>query len=71
MRRSSLWKEGYRMKRALKLIALGYIVAALVTLGLERAGVYQCACLPNCWCKQPGLKVFRWVFPRFHRLPPA
>ncbi len=62
-------KEAF-MKRALKLTALGYVLAGLVALGLERAGVYECGCEPDCWCKRPGLNVFRWVFPRFHRLPP-
>jgi hypothetical protein len=56
------------MRRALKLIAFAYIGVGLVALGLERAGVYTCACEPDCWCKRPGLNVFRWVFPRFHRL---
>jgi hypothetical protein len=56
------------MRRALKLIAFAYIGAGLVALGLERAGLYECACEQDCWCKRPGLNVFRWVFPRFHRL---
>jgi hypothetical protein len=59
------------MKRALKLMAFGYVAAGLIALGLERAGFYGCACEPECWCKQPGLNVFRWVFPRFHRLRPS
>jgi len=57
------------MKRALKLMAVGYVLAGLIALGLERAGVYECGCEPDCWCRRPGLNVFRWVFPRFHRLP--
>jgi hypothetical protein len=56
------------MKRALRLLVVGYLIAGLVALALERAGVYQCACDPDCWCKRPGLNVFRWVFPRFHRI---
>ncbi len=55
------------MKRAARLILLGYVAAGLVGLALERAGVYECACDPDCWCKRPGLSVFRWVFPRFHK----
>ncbi len=58
------------MKRALTLVVLGYVLAGFVSLGLKRAGVYKCACQPDCWCKRPGLNVFRWVFPRFHRLRP-
>jgi len=58
------------MKRALKLTVLGYVLVGLLALGLERAGVYECGYEPNFWCKRPGLKVFRWVFPRFHQLRP-
>lgn len=57
------------MKRAVGLLVLGYLFAALVGLGLERAGLSPCGCAPDCWCKRPGLSVFRWVFPRFHRAP--
>ena len=28
-----------------------------------------CSCYPDCWCKKPGLSLFRWVFPRFHHNP--
>jgi hypothetical protein len=56
------------MKRVLTLMAFGYVVVGLIALGLERSGVYECGCTPECWCKRPGLNVFRWVFPRFHRL---
>ena len=55
------------MKRALKLGVLGYVLAGLIALGLERAGVYQCGCEPDCWCKRPGLSLFRWVLPRWHK----
>ena len=42
--------------------------AAVYGLLLERAGKMQCACLPSCWCKQPGLMVFRWITPNdWHR----
>jgi len=56
------------MKRVLTLMAFGYVVVGLIALGLERSGVYECECAPECWCKRPGLNVFRWVFPRYHRL---
>ena len=35
----------------------------------EAAGIYACECYADCWCKKPGLSLFRWVFPRFHHLP--
>jgi hypothetical protein len=28
-----------------------------------------CDCDPDCWCRRPGLSVFRWVFPRYHHNP--
>jgi hypothetical protein len=58
------------MKRALKLMLVGYVLAGLVALAMERVGVYECGCEPDCWCKRRGLNVFRWVFPRFHHLRP-
>jgi hypothetical protein len=56
----------------LRLLAL-YLLAAIVTRVVEESGIvpnrYRCACEPECWCKQPGLSLFRWVTPpRFHRL---
>ena len=35
----------------------------------ERIGRLRCECLPDCWCKRPGLSVFRWAFPYRHSLP--
>jgi hypothetical protein len=57
------------MKRVALAFAIGYLVLALVGRAKEAAGVYTCACYENCWCKKPGLSLFRWVFPRFHRFP--
>jgi len=54
------------MRRSLKLLLFGFLLAGFVSRGLELAGVYQCACYPECWCKRPGLSLFRWVVPRFH-----
>jgi hypothetical protein len=49
-----------------------YLGAALVTRSLEETGAgYRCGCDPDCWCKQPGLTVFRWVFPYSHRIERA
>ena len=48
---------------------MGVLLAGLISRGLERAGMYGCDCYPECWCKRPGLSLFRWVIPRFHHLP--
>jgi len=47
-----------------------YLLAAIVTTLLERSGRWKrCACEPACWCKKPGLSLFRWVSPkRAHHL---
>jgi hypothetical protein len=57
------------VKRLALALAIGYVILALVIRAKEAAGVYTCACYPDCWCKKPGLSLFRWVFPRFHRFP--
>jgi hypothetical protein len=47
-------------------LVIGYLVLALLGHMLEAAGVRVCGCDPDCWCKKPGLSLFRWVFPRYH-----
>jgi hypothetical protein len=58
-----------RMKRLVLAIAVGYVLLALVGRAKETARIYTCECYQDCWCKKPGLSLFRWVFPRFHHLP--
>jgi hypothetical protein len=55
------------MKRVLGLAAGLYLAAALVGLARERMGLVTCGCADDCWCKRPGLSLFRWVFPRGHK----
>jgi hypothetical protein len=51
------------MKRII-LIALGlYLLIAVANKAAEAAGAMTCGCADDCWCKRPGLSVFRWVFP--------
>jgi hypothetical protein len=57
------------LKRTIQATVIGYVVLGLITRAMERAGAYRCECDPDCWCKRPGLNVFRWVFPRGHRGP--
>ena len=54
------------MKRLVLSLVLGYVLLALVGRASEAAGLRTCGCDPDCWCKKPGLSLFRWVFPRFH-----
>jgi hypothetical protein len=55
------------MKRIVVSLAIGYVILALVGRAEEAVGLRSCGCDPDCWCKKPGLSLFRWVFPRFHR----
>ena len=32
----------------------------------EVAGMRTCGCAEDCWCRKPGLDVFRWVVPVGH-----
>jgi hypothetical protein len=57
------------VKRIVLSLVLGYVVLALASRAKEAAGMMTCDCDPDCWCRKPGLSLFRWVFPRFHRNP--
>jgi hypothetical protein len=59
------------MKRLIAGVAKTYLLLAIVGHFMERNGVLQCACEPDCWCKRPGLNLFRWVFPYGHHLRDA
>lgn len=54
--------------RRLLLVLIGlYVLTAVVTTAAEAAGVGRsCGCRPDCWCKRPGLRLFRWVAPVAH-----
>ncbi|WP_270889995.1 hypothetical protein [Pedococcus sp. 5OH_020] len=55
------------MKRLLGWLAVLYVTAAVVGVVRERMGLVACGCAEDCWCKRPGLSLFRWVFPRGHK----
>ena len=55
------------MKRIVVTVGIIYLILASVGRAQEAAGTRTCGCDPDCWCKRPGLSLFRWVFPRFHR----
>jgi len=42
-----------------------YLVTAILTAIAEATGTWRrCGCEADCWCKRPGLAVFRWVTPK-------
>lgn len=49
-----------------KLALFGVFVAALAALNARIDGMRQCDCRSECWCQQPGLRHFRWLFPFGH-----
>ena len=55
------------MVRTVRFAVALYLLTALVGKLLEAAGVSRCRCPVDCWCRRPGLSVFRWVFPFRHR----
>jgi hypothetical protein len=55
-------------KRGLVVLGALYVAAALISHSQERRGAIRCECREDCWCKRPGLSLFRWVFPFGHEL---
>jgi hypothetical protein len=56
------------MRYALAAVIGLFVLAAVVTTAAEAAGVgRRCDCQADCWCKRPGLRLFRWVAPVAHR----
>ena len=50
-------------------LLLGYVTLALYYRAREAAGLLTCDCYQDCWCRKPGLSIFRWVLPRYHHNP--
>lgn len=42
------------------------VLAAVATRLAEAAGVRTCGCADDCWCRRPGLDLFRWIVPFGH-----
>ena len=55
------------MKRIILIVLGAYLLIAVANKVAEAAGAMTCGCADDCWCKRPGLNVFRWVFPWGHR----
>ena len=55
-----------RGRRVLLGLLRVYLLFALVGRFVEGMGAVTCGCPSDCWCKRPGLSLFRWVFPFRH-----
>lgn len=51
------------MKRVAALSLGVYLLLAVGNKVAEAAGARRCHCADECWCRRPGLSLFRWVFP--------
>ena len=56
------------MSRLLLRLAGLYLLFAIIGRFVEEMGAVKCGCKPECWCKRPGLRTFRWVFPARHAM---
>jgi len=54
------------MRRVAGRAAALYLLFAVIGRYVEGMGAVQCECDPSCWCKKPGLSLFRWVLPYGH-----
>ena len=57
------------MRRTLGWAFNVYLAAALWGHFKESQGEVTCECNDDCWCKKPGLSLFRWVCPVGHSVP--
>jgi len=63
--------KGYSLRmrqRAVFLVGTFWVGAALIGHAKERRGAITCECQDDCWCKKPGVDLFRWVLPIGHKL---
>lgn len=56
------------MKKGLLAVLGAYVAVAAGTRVAEALGARCCGCPEGCWCRRPGLSLFRWVFPWRHKL---
>ncbi len=50
-----------------KLLLLAGLLLGLAAVNARIDATRQCYCQPECWCKRPGLRHFRWVLPFGHK----
>lgn len=50
-----------------RLLGLATVVGGLAAVSAAVESTKECGCQPECWCRLPGLRHFRWVLPFSHR----
>jgi hypothetical protein len=73
--RQEIGTYDFAVRRALLTLIGLYLLIAVCTWTAEALGLgekvprIRCACDDSCWCKRPGLALFRWVTPaRWHHI---
>jgi len=56
------------MRRIVVRVVGLYLLFAVIGRFVEEMGAVECGCKADCWCKRPGVSLFRWVFPRRHHV---
>ena len=54
-----------------KLLFLAGVTLGLVAINARIDATKRCGCRPECWCKKPGLRHFRWLVPYGHKEFPS
>lgn len=50
-----------------KLFVFAGLLLGLAAINARIDSTRDCNCPPGCWCKQSGLRHFRWVLPFSHK----
>jgi hypothetical protein len=63
------------LRKLLRIVGL-YLLLGAGALAAEALGIggsrLRCGCVETCWCKRPGLALFRWVTPgSWHQIGPS
>jgi hypothetical protein len=56
------------VRKGLLVVVGAYVAVAGGTRVAEALGARCCGCPEDCWCRRPGVSLFRWVFPWRHKL---
>lgn len=50
-----------------KLLLFAGLLVGIAAINARIDAAKQCGCRPECWCKKPGLRPFRWLVPYGHK----
>jgi hypothetical protein len=50
-----------------KIVMLVLVLLGVAAVNARIDASRECGCSEDCWCKQPGLRHFRWLVPLGHK----